>query len=83
MHTREGAIRSDMCSDLGLKTGIQDQWVYVRKWGYDKLQYSDTSVVLDLLVANGTDVKRTSQETVGIWSNSIVANESQGCFWLT
>ena len=84
MHTREGAIRSDMCSDLGLKTvGIQDQWVYVRKWGYDKLQYSDTSVVLDLLVAIGADVKRTSQETVGIWSNSIVANESQGCFWLT
>ena len=51
--------------------------------GYDKLQYSDTLVVLDLLVANGADVKRTSQETVGIWSNSIVANESQGHCWLT
>ena len=35
------------------------------------------TVVLDLLVANGTDVKRTSLETVGILSNSIVANGSQ------
>ena len=38
------------------------------------------TVVLDLLVANGADVMRTSQETIGILSNSIVANESQGCF---
>ena len=57
--------------------------IHTGKWGYDKLQKSDTTVVLDLLVANGADVKRTSQETVGIWSNSIVANESQGYCWLT
>ena len=58
MHTREDAIRSRKCSDLGLMTvRIQDQWVYVRKWGYDKMQYSDTSVVLDLPVANGADVR--------------------------
>ena len=49
------------------------------------IDWRDTfrSVQIDLLVANGADVKRTSQETVGIWSNSIVANESQGHCWLT
>ena len=36
------------------------------------------TVVSDLLVANGTDVKRISQETVGILNNNIVANEPQG-----
>ena len=35
---------------------------------------------LTCLQQNGADVKRTSQETVGILSNSIVANESQGYY---
>ena len=47
-----------MGSDLGLMTvRIQDQWVYVRKWGYEMIDSNGTIVVLDLLVANGTDVR--------------------------
>ena len=58
MHTREGAIRSDMGSDLGLTTvRIQDQSVYVGKCRYEMIYGNDTIVVLDLLVANGADVR--------------------------
>ena len=48
---------TDMGTDLGLMTvRIQDQWVYVGKWGYEMIYSNDTIIVLDLLVANGTDV---------------------------
>ena len=43
---------------------------------YDKLHRSDMTVVLDLLVANGADI-RGHHRKLDILSNSIDANESQ------
>ena len=59
MHTREDAIRSGKCSDLGRETvGIQDPVSGMGKVVDERLQHAFTEAVLDQLAANGTDVKR-------------------------
>ena len=59
MHTREDAIRSGMCSDLGRETvGIQDPVSNMEKVVDERLQHAFTKAVLDQLASNGTDVKR-------------------------
>ena len=59
MHTREDAIRSGKCSDLGCETaGIQDPMGSTGKVVDERLQHAFTKAVLDQLAANDTDVKR-------------------------
>ena len=59
MHTREDAIRSGKCSDLGCETvGIQDPVGSMGKVVDERLQHTFTEAVLDQLAANGADVKR-------------------------
>ena len=59
MHTREDAIRSGKCSDLGCKiVGIQDPVSNIGKVVDERLQHAFTKAVLDQLAANGTNVKR-------------------------
>ena len=58
MHTREDAIRSGKCSDLGRETvGIQDPVGNMGKVVDERLQHAFTEAVLDQLAANGADVK--------------------------
>ena len=59
MHTREDAIRSGKCSDLGHETvGTQDPVSNMDKVVDVRLQYAFTEAVLDQLAANDTDIKR-------------------------
>ena len=59
MHTREDAIRSGKCSDLGRETvGIQDPVGNMGKVVDERLQHAFTKAALDQIAANGTDVKR-------------------------
>ena len=59
MHTREDAIRSGKCSDLGHETvGIQVPVSNMDKVVDERLQHAFTEAVLDQLAANGADVKR-------------------------
>ena len=54
MHTREDAIRSGKCSDLGRETvGIQDPVSSMGKVIDERLQHAFTKAVLDQLAANG------------------------------
>ena len=72
IQTLEGGTEPSVSNILGnyfprMNLGLPIPDPHRKVEGYDKLHRSDTTVVLDLLVANGTDVKRTSQETVGIF----------------
>ena len=59
MHTRGGAIRSNMGSDLGHKTvRFQEPVGDMSKVLDGRLQHVFTETVLDQLAANGTDVNR-------------------------
>ena len=59
MHTREDAIRSGKCSDLGHETvGIRDPVRNMDKVVDERLQHAFIKAVLDQLAANGADVKR-------------------------
>ena len=59
MHTREDAIRSGKCSDLGHETvGIQDPVGSMGKVVDERLQRAFTKAVLDQIAANSADVKR-------------------------
>ena len=59
MHTREDAIRSGKCSDLGCEVvGIQDPVGDMDKVVDERLQHAFTKAVLDQLAANSTDVKK-------------------------
>ena len=59
MHTKEDAIRSGKCSDLGHETvGIQDPVGDMDKVVDERLQHAFTKAVLDKLAANDANVKR-------------------------
>ena len=59
MHTRGGAIRSSMGSDLGHKTvRFQEPVGDMSKVLDARLQHVFTEAVLDQLAANGADVNR-------------------------